>query len=79
LEILRAGFLNEVELSEVKFTGTVLLRFQAMEQLWTAEHMNKAPETFRESSSIKQAADPLIVPRICLCCRKNIERNTRKP
>jgi hypothetical protein len=54
---------NEVSYFETKFPIIVLLRFYAIEQLWTAEDMRKDTETFRKGRSIKHTADVSNVPR----------------
>jgi hypothetical protein len=39
---LKKLFFNKVSLAEMKFPPTALLRFYAMQQLWTEDDMNKA-------------------------------------
>jgi hypothetical protein len=62
----------------MNFTTTVLLRFYALEQLWMAEDMDKAPKAVQQGRSIRYAAELSEVPRTCLHRKTITEGNTTK-
>jgi hypothetical protein len=68
----------ELSSSEIKFLTVVLLHCCAMEQLWSAESMNKTQNAFRESSSIRHATDLYKVPQTCLGGMIIADGNTTK-
>jgi hypothetical protein len=65
-EILEVKFVNEFSFL-IKFPIIVLLRQQAMEQLWTAEDTNKTVGVFREGRSLSmQQTFPKYHEHICV-------------
>jgi hypothetical protein len=51
----------------MNFPGVDLLRFYAVQQLWTAEDVDKSLQLFREGRSIRLEAELNQLPQTCLC------------